>query len=212
MKGQVICYPWWHPVTRIINVADSKEKPKYKTFVIHGKTKQWQLWIMLAFLLLFVFWLTSYTARYIAWNDPRLKVDVVDSNGVILQTTGYSCGPASLTMLMQDKGINVTQLEMVKAAYTGIFGTQSSAMPRVGAKYGFDVETKYLNFDEIIDMNVPMILEEEVHVVYIVPDLASRILHVKDPQSGLFIMTKDSFYNYFLPKEKKKCYIFTSKI
>ncbi|MFH1515541.1 MAG: cysteine peptidase family C39 domain-containing protein [bacterium] len=192
-------------------MTESKQKPKYKTFVIHGKTKQWQFWVILAILLVLVFWLTSYAARYLALNDPRLQVDVVDRDGVILQTTGYSCGPASLTMLMRDKGLDVTQLEMAKVAYTGIFGTQSSAMPRVGDKYGFDVDTKYLNFDEIIDMNVPMILEEEEHVVYIVPDLASRILYVKDPQSGLFIMAKDDFYTYFLPKEKKKCYIFTRK-
>ena len=192
-------------------VTDSKEKPKYQTFVIHGKTKQWQFWLILALLLFVVYWLTSYTARYLALNDPRLEVDVVDRDGVILQTTGYSCGPASLTMLLRDKGFDVTQLMMAEAAYTGIFGTNSAAMPRVGDKYGFDVEIEYLSFNEIIDKNLPMILEEEEHVVYIVPDLASRILHVKDPQSGLFIMAEDDFYKYFLPKEKKKCYIFIRK-
>lgn len=187
---------------------ETREKPKHKTFVIAGQTKQWQIWLILIILLVGVYYGTGYFARYQALNDPRLAEDVIDHNGVVLQTTGYSCGPASLKMLLHDYGIEVSQLEMVKAAYTGIFGTYASAMPTVGKKYGFDVETKYLSFDEIIDLNVTMIMEEGAHVVYLAPDLAGRLIHTKDPMMGLTVMTKETFYNYFESTEKKKCYIF----
>jgi len=200
---------WFSKVREVnLTMAESREKPKYKTFIIHGKAKQWQVWLFLAILLVGVYYGTSYFARYLALKDIRLTEDVIDHDGVVLQTTGYSCGPACLTMLMRDYGIDVTQYEMAKAAYTGIFGTYSSSMKIVGRKYGFDVETKYLDFDGIVDTNIPMIMEESEHVVYLAPDLASRLIHVKDPMIGLTIMTKEIFYNYFESKEKKKCHIF----
>jgi predicted double-glycine peptidase len=188
---------------------------KYKTFVVYGIRGQWKVWLIALVLLFAGFWTTDLYFHYMAMKDLKLTPEVIDKDGVIIQQTNYACAPASLAMLMKDQGIKVSVYEMAKAAYTGIFGTWSRSIPIAGRKYGFKVEVRYMDFEQIIDTNLPMIIEEkeykQVHVVYAVPDLASRVLHVKDPSEGFSLLDKNTFYEYFPKKEKKKCFIFNRK-
>lgn len=188
-----------------------KKNPKYRTFIVYGFKGQWKIWVLAPVLLAIIFWGTDYYFHLMALRDLKDKTDVIDINGVIIQTNEYACAPASLTMLMRDNGIDATQYDMAKAAYTGILGTWSRSIAVAGREYGFDVEVARLDFDQIIDKNLPMIIEEDEHVVYAVPDLAGRFLHVKDPSMGFALLDKVSFYEYFKPSEKKKCFIFKKK-
>jgi hypothetical protein len=190
-------------------------KPKYKTFVMAEKTPRLAVLIIVIILLTGAFWGTDYYTYTMAIHDLSLTPDVTNSDGVIMQTTDYACAPASLAMLMNDKGFHVTTLDMAKAAHTGIFGTWARGIPAVGRKYGFKVTEKMMNFEEIIDTNLPMIIWERdkgsVHAVYAVPNLSTRVLYVKDPSVGYSILDQSAFYNYFNRDEKKRCFIFEKK-
>lgn len=179
------------------------------------KTPRWIVLIVAVILLLGAFWGTDFYTYRMAIHDLSLTPDVINSDGVIMQTTDYACAPASLAMLMRDKGFNVTTLDMAKAAYTGIFGTWARGIPVVGRKYGFKVTEKMMDFNEIIDMNLPMIIWERekgtVHAVYAVPNLSLRVLNVKDPSVGFSILDETAFYQYFNRDRKKRCFIFEKK-
>lgn len=193
------------------NDKENQNKKQYKTFVVHGLKNQKKIWIGAIIMLIAIFWGSQVVFHIAALQDLKDRPDIIDHNDVILQQTQYACGPASLAMLLRDHEMDVTVYEMAKAAHTGVFGTWSQSIPRAGRQYGFKVEMKMLTFDEIIDTNLPMIIEEQEHVVYAVPDLASRLLHVKDPSEGLSILSKEAFYLYFTEREKKKCYVFSKR-
>jgi len=189
-----------------------KPKPRYRTFVLAGNIPRWKVFLIVIALLLVAFWGTDYYTYKLALDDLRYTPDLISKDGVIMQMTDYACAPASLAMLMREQGIVVTTYDMAKSAYTGIFGTWSRAIPIVGREYGFKVTEKWMDYNEIIDTNLPMIIIERdgssVHAVYAVPDLASRILHVKDPSVGYSIFDERNFYMYFTPRLKKNCFVF----
>jgi len=179
------------------------------------KTPRWIVLIVVVILLLGAFWGTDYYTYRMAVHDLSLTPDVTNKDGVIMQMTDYACAPASLAMLLKDKGFNVTTLDMAKAAHTGIFGTWARGIPAVGRKYGFKVTEKMMDFKEIIDTNLPMVIWERdkgsVHAVYAVPNLSSRILYLKDPSVGYSILDEPSFYGYFNEELKKRCFIFEKR-
>ena len=73
----------------------------------------------------------------------------VDSEGVVLQTRNYTCGPAALTTVLQRLGVNTTEDEIAGLAGTTEDGTTMQGLLEAARAMGVNATGMKLNISEL---------------------------------------------------------------
>ena len=76
---------------------------------------------------------------YCQYNVPQsiwTELSEVKTNGIILQSSSYSCVPAACANLMQSFGIDVTERQLAKAFRTSTSGTHLTTVIYILKEYG----------------------------------------------------------------------------
>jgi len=126
----------------------------------------------------------------------------VDGDGVYLQTTGYTCGPAALATVLNAYGIKDSEGGIALATGCNSYsGTRSLDLVNyINSRYGYALSARYLYVDEIeslIKMNGIFIAEVRAsaftdHFVAIM-NVTEDTLTVADPAYGKFETKIDGF-------------------
>ena len=119
----------------------------------------------------------------------------VDSNGVHLQTTGYTCGPAATATVLKAYGINDSEKNIALGTRCNSYsGTRSfDLINYINTQYGEELEAEYRYIDKVDslkDMNGFFIAEVKVntftdHFIAIMK-FDGDLLTVADPSLGRF--------------------------
>src|SRR6476646_10548800 len=64
------------------------------------------------------------------WVDPNAWTNTVDQNGLLTQSSGKTCGPASGVMLLHHYGVGTSEGEMAYLSRTSWFGTDCYDLSR----------------------------------------------------------------------------------
>lgn len=171
------------------------------SFRIKGNLPQWGYWTI-ALVLFCLAWLAVMQyARWLAIRDLALTGDSWSDDGVLIQTTNYTCVPAALVMLLKDFGINVSTKDIAKEAGTDIFGTSAAGIFRVGKKYGFKVIRQKMDFSRFADTRLPGIIlfrsKGIKHAAYLKYNKEFGVLEVKDPVDGLLKLNEQDAIKHF---------------
>lgn len=73
----------------------------------------------------------------------------VDSEGVVLQTRNYTCGPAALVTVLQRLGVNTTEDELAGLAGTTEDGTTMQGLLEASRAKGVNATGMKLNISEL---------------------------------------------------------------
>lgn len=195
------------------------------TFKIVSRYPQWMLWPLIALFLICVLAAVEQYLHYYTLTQVIPAETEVDANGVVKQSTDFTCVPASLTTLLRHQGIEADQREVTGHLGTTIFGTYPWMISRAGKRYGFQMSLERLDFEELYRSPDPLLLHnkfsEGLHVSYIPPGrlpaeieanifggVISPLLPVMDPVDGLVLMDESGFAEYFDGAEPKSVYRF----
>jgi hypothetical protein len=190
-------------------------KPKPRSFRIHGNVS-WKKALILA-VCVFAAFLYSITATGRAFALSQIpRVDNFTEHGLLKQTTGYTCVPATMAMFFHDEGVDASSREIARLAGTWIGGTSEKGGSKAAKYFGYSVATREFDFKGLCDFGRPVIIQGKHnginHVSYIrchpdKSDLAK--LEVLDPLDGRMVLTEGGFYEYYGdPGSKKKCFVF----
>ncbi len=85
------------------------------------------------------------------------------TTGVVMQSTGYNCGPAALAAVLNNLGINSTEQELAKLAGTDESGTTMYGLMQAAQEKGLKATGTKLSIDEfqkndIIFLNIREVL------------------------------------------------------
>ncbi len=166
-----------------------------------GKIPGWIPLLLVALFFVLVWVGTRLAVRgYVVWTIDRQGANW-DSDGVLVQNTRFSCVPCSIVMLLKDRGVDAGAGEVAWISGTDTKGTSPEGIKTVGNYYGFIVDEKKMGFAELMEKNLPAVVEYTwegtLHAVYVRPDRKNQYLVVKNPARGLTYVYENGAGQYF---------------
>ena len=133
---------------------------------------------------------------------PKYKFVDKWKDGVCMQSTGQSCGPACVTTMLTHYGIAKKEEDLIRPLFLSSQGTAAWAMARYLKKRGFGV--KILKTSERPEnIPVPSIAlvrlgnrEGIAHCIIILEETETHFT-IADSLSGRFVWTKDYAYTHY---------------
>jgi len=169
-----------------------------------SKSERIPTWVPLLIIAIFfaLIWVgTRYGVRLWAVVKIWSQVESVNEDGVLIQEDTFSCVPCSMSMLMEDEGVEASPAELAWIAGTDLNGTTPEGTLRAAEKYGFTVTETEMGFDELMEANFPALVEftyrGNLHVVYARPDPDNHRLVIRNPSEGLAYVYRNGVSEYF---------------
>ena len=126
-------------------------------------------------------------SRAAHWSDQW-------QDGVCLQSTPSTCGPAALATLLAHNGIKRTEREIARESYSCGSGTELWYLMRYARRQGLQVNIRHET--DLTHVTVPAILGTRVstygHFIVLL-DNAQRRFTIGDPLTGRAILAADRF-------------------
>jgi predicted double-glycine peptidase len=117
----------------------------------------------------------------------------IDTTGIVMQSTDYSCGPAALATVLQNMGINSTEGELKVLAGTDTSGTTMHGLSEAAKVKGVNAVGMRLSVDDLRPNNiVHIILDGEGHYS-VIRKISSESVYLADPSLGNIEMTREKF-------------------
>lgn len=133
-------------------------------------------------------------------------------DGVVMQTTPYTCAPASIATLGRytKKYPNLTEKEVVKLTKTNRFGTTTLSEMRAMRKLDFNPQYRHnLTTDDLIALNKPALMHVKEKrrtgkgtrfshaVAYLAIDPVKKLVLIGNPLYGMQIKTFEDLEEYW---------------
>lgn len=113
-------------------------------------------------------------------GNSRLPDEVAS----VLQSKGYTCGPASLVMVLRSFGIKATEEEIAKlAGTTAEKGTSMYGLKRAAESLGLEMMGMKLSMQMLKIVNKPLIAYLGTHNV-VVYGIENDMVHIANPARG----------------------------
>ena len=158
--------------------------------------------------LIFVYGLQRNSWLFAAPEVDRKKFTLVDNNKICLQSTGYTCGPASAVTLLKYWEIVATESEMAALTRTRRFsGVTIDGLARgilrkiqitdLNHPPSLKVRLIHPGWNDLVKLDVPFIVSTKLyfmvdHVVVVLKVFEDKVL-IADPLSGKTIWPKQEF-------------------
>ena len=123
-----------------------------------------------------------------------------DTTGVVMANDNYSCGPASLATALNRNGLNLSLNEVSKHTNTSLNGTSMQSLIDAAKYYGFsaygvEVDTKGLNENNIVHLNI-----NGCEHWTVISKVTETHIFLADSTEGNINFTIDEFNSYFSKK------------
>jgi ABC-type bacteriocin/lantibiotic exporter with double-glycine peptidase domain len=124
------------------------------------------------------------------------------TRGVCIQSTPYTCGPASAVTLLEYFGIPVTESEMAKMSHTRKWlGTEMVPLARAIAQKasarGLKTNVIPADWQRLKGLNIPCLVDIKYNLLVdhmiVVIKIREDIVTVADPITGIDYWNKDDF-------------------
>ncbi|HIH61869.1 MAG TPA: C39 family peptidase [Methanobacteriales archaeon] len=113
----------------------------------------------------------------------------VDSEGVILQTRNYTCGPAALATVFQKLGISTTEDELAELAGTTEDGTTMQGLLEAAKAKGVNAVSMKLGISELKENMIVYTMVDGVGHYTIIGEITSDAIKFADPTAGNIKLT-----------------------
>lgn len=119
--------------------------------------------------------------------------------GVCLQSTPATCGPCSLATIFKSLGLEATEREIARAAFSGRTGTENWYLIRYARRQGLEARIGYKT--DLKAVKPPAILGVKLeggagHFITYLGDQDRRRI-IGDPLSGRFLLTDEVFHRLY---------------
>ena len=132
--------------------------------------------------------------------DEIVEEKQKDTTGVVMANDNYSCGPASLATALNRNGLNLSLNEVSKHTNTSLNGTSMKSLIDAAKYYGFsaygvEVDTKGLNENNIVHLNI-----NGCEHWTVISKVTDTHIFLADSTEGNINFTLDEFNSYFSKK------------
>ncbi|MEN4017336.1 MAG: C39 family peptidase [Methanobacterium sp.] len=126
-------------------------------------------------------------------ENVTATIPQIDTTGIVMQSTDFSCGPAALATVLQNMGINATEGELKVLAGTDTSGTTMHGLSEAAKAKGLSATGMKLSVNDLKPNNiVHIILDGEGHYS-VVREVTDTSVYLADPSLGNIEMTREKF-------------------
>ena len=117
----------------------------------------------------------------------------INTTGIVMQSSDFSCGPAALATVLQNMGFNSTEQELMVLAGTDTSGTTMYGLAQAAQSKGLSATGMKLSVDDLRPNNiVHVILDGEGHYS-VVREVTENSVRLADPSLGNIELTREKF-------------------
>ncbi|WP_269899704.1 C39 family peptidase [Methanothermobacter thermautotrophicus] len=117
----------------------------------------------------------------------------VDSEGVVLQTRNYTCGPAALATVLQRLGVNTTEDELAGLAGTTEDGTTMQGLLEASRAKGVNATGMKLNISELRENMIAYTINDGTGHYTVINGITNDTIKLADPSLGNIEMNIEEF-------------------
>ena len=117
----------------------------------------------------------------------------VDSEGVVLQTRNYTCGPAALATVLQRLGVNTTEDELAGLAGTTEDGTTMQGLLEASRAKGVNATGMKLNISELKENMIAYTINDGMGHYTVINEITNETIKLADPSLGNIEMNIEEF-------------------
>ncbi|MBM4241045.1 MAG: C39 family peptidase [Euryarchaeota archaeon] len=117
----------------------------------------------------------------------------INSTGIVMQTTNYTCGPAALVTVLNNMGINATEQELMNLAGTDENGTTMYGLAEAAKAKGLKAVGMKLSINDLKPNNIVFITVDGGPHYSVVKEITENRVRLADPSLGNIEMSKEKF-------------------
>ncbi|MEN4006209.1 MAG: C39 family peptidase [Methanobacteriaceae archaeon] len=128
-------------------------------------------------------------------NDTTENITIpqIDTSGIVMQSTDYSCGPAALATVLQNMGFNSTEGELKVLAGTDTSGTSMYGLARAAHAKGVSATGMRLSIDDLKRNHIVHVVLNGTPHYSVVREVSENSVRLADPSLGNIVMTREEF-------------------
>lgn len=131
-------------------------------------------------------------------NNSSENISHLDTEGIIMATTDYNCGPAALATILKNMGINATQEELAVLAGTNETGTTMYGLIQAAQAKGLIAKGLKLPVDKLRPNNIMFLtINGEGHYSVIL-NITNTTVYLADPVLGNIDMNLTDFTEAYI--------------
>ncbi|MEN4006062.1 MAG: C39 family peptidase [Methanobacteriaceae archaeon] len=128
----------------------------------------------------------------------NVTVPQIDTSGIVMQTTDYSCGPAALATVLQNMGINSTEGELkVLAGTNNETGTSLYSLVRAAQSKGLSAVGMRLSVDDLRTNHIVHVIVDGEGHYSVIRKISNESVYLADPSKGNIVLSREEFSAIF---------------
>ncbi|MBP2046764.1 C39 family peptidase [Methanobacterium aggregans] len=116
-----------------------------------------------------------------------------NTTGVVMQTTNYTCGPASLATALNNMGLNATELELAALAGTDENGTTMYGLLQAARSKGLNATGMKISSNDLKSNNIVYMTVNGGAHYSVIRDINNETVLLADPSLGNINLTREEF-------------------
>jgi predicted double-glycine peptidase len=130
-------------------------------------------------------------------ENDTVAIPQIDTSGIVMQSSDFSCGPAALATVLNNLGVHATEQELIVLAGTDTSGTTMHGLSEAAKVKGVNAVGMRLSVDDLRPNNiVHIILDGEGHYS-VIREITESGVKLADPSLGNIEMTREKFSAIF---------------
>lgn len=121
----------------------------------------------------------------------------INTTGIIMQSTNYTCGPAALATVLNNLGINATEQELMVLAGTDENGTTMYGLVQAAKSKGLNATGMKLKIEELKKNNIVFLTIDGATHYSIINEITNESVKLADPSLGNIEMSIGDFEGYY---------------
>ncbi|MDZ4172269.1 MAG: hypothetical protein CVV28_11100 [Methanobacteriales archaeon HGW-Methanobacteriales-1] len=139
---------------------------------------------------------TTFSGNNVSDNWME-DISQIDSTGIVMASSVFTCGPASLVTILKKLGVNTTEEEIVNLAGTDLTGTTMYGMLQAAQSKGLIAKGLKLNVNELRTDNLVLLaIGDQGHYI-IVKNVTNTTVYLADTSMGNMEMSLEKFNSLY---------------
>jgi len=135
---------------------------------------------------------TTITGNNVTGNSGG-DISQVNTTGIVMATTSYNCGPATLATVLNNMGINATEEELASLAGTNETGTTMYGLVQAAQAKGLIAKGMRLSVDQLRPNNIVVLTVNGENHFSIIKNITNSTVYLADTDLGNINMTLENF-------------------
>lgn len=130
-------------------------------------------------------------------ENETITAPVLNTTGIVMQTSNYTCGPAALATVLNNMGINATEHELAVLAGTDETGTTMYGLIQAAKSKGLNAKGMKVSINDLKKNSIVFLTINGNTHYSIIREITNESIKLADPGLGNIAMILEEFNNAY---------------